>query len=71
MRGIWYGYKRSEYAARGIPEYWIVDPSKQRVTVLTLVDGLYEEAIFQGSESLASTTFPNVKLTAALLGAGN
>lgn len=45
-----YRYKRSEYAARGIPEYWIVDPGKARVTVLTLVDGLYEEAIFQGSD---------------------
>lgn len=45
-----YRYKRSEYAARGIPEYWIVDPGKAQVTVLTLVDGLYEEAIFQGSD---------------------
>jgi Uma2 family endonuclease len=66
-----YRYKRSEYAARGIPEYWIVDPGKAIVTVLTLVDGLYEEAIFQGSDSIASTTFPDLKLTAAqVLGAG-
>jgi Uma2 family endonuclease len=28
--------KRSEYAAAGIPEYWIVDPEPQRVTVLKL-----------------------------------
>lgn len=60
-----YRYKRREYAARGIPEYWIVDPSQRKITVLTLVDGLYEEAIFQGSASLTSTTFPNLKLTAA------
>ncbi len=60
-----YRYKRSEYAARGIPEYWIVDPSHKKITVLTLVDGLYEEAIFQGSARLTSTTFPNLKLTAA------
>jgi Uma2 family endonuclease len=66
-----YRYKRSEYAARGIPEYWIVDPSQAKVTVLTLVDGLYEEAIFQGSNSIVSTTFPDLKLTAAqVFGAG-
>lgn len=28
--------KRLEYAAAGIPEYWIVDPSEQTVCVLTL-----------------------------------
>jgi Uma2 family endonuclease len=66
-----YRYKRSEYAARGIPEYWIVDPTQERITVLTLVDGLYEEEIFQGSDRLASVTFPNLKLTAVqVLGAG-
>jgi Uma2 family endonuclease len=43
-----YRYKRSQYQARGIAEYWIVDPITQRVTVLTLVEGLYEEAIFEG-----------------------
>jgi Uma2 family endonuclease len=66
-----YRYKRSEYAARGIPEYWIIDPGKELVTVLTLVDGLYEEAVFQGSHYIASATFPNLKLTAAqVLAAG-
>ena len=66
-----YRYKRSEYAARGIPEDWIADPSQGRVTVLTLVDGLYEEAMFQGRDRLVSATFPNLKLTAAqVLGAG-
>lgn len=66
-----YRYKRSEYAARGIPEYWIVDPSQAKVTVLTLVDGLYEEAVFQGSNAITSTTFPDLKLTVAqVLGVG-
>ncbi len=42
-----YRYKRSEYAARGILEYWIVDPEISKITILSLVDGLYEEAIFE------------------------
>lgn len=28
--------KRKDYAAAGIPEYWIVDPDESRITVLTL-----------------------------------
>lgn len=53
-----YRYKRSEYAARGISEYWIVDPIKQQVAVLTLVEGLYEEAIFTGNDRIESKCFP-------------
>ncbi|HIK29776.1 MAG TPA: Uma2 family endonuclease [Oscillatoriales cyanobacterium M59_W2019_021] len=60
-----YRYKRSEYAARGIPEYWIVDPDRSKVTVLTLVDGFYEEAIFEGDRAIESITFPHLKLTAS------
>lgn len=59
-----YRYKRSEYAARGIPEYWIVDPLSAQVVVLTLVDGLYEEVIYRGDENLLSQTFPTLQLTA-------
>jgi Uma2 family endonuclease len=59
-----YRYKRSEYAARGIPEYWIVDPEKSRVTVLTLIDGFYEEAVFQDNDQILSTTFPSLNLSA-------
>lgn len=59
-----YRYKRSEYGARGIAEYWIVDPGRAQVVVLVLVDGLYEEAIFQGDERLLSQMFPTLELTA-------
>jgi Uma2 family endonuclease len=31
-----YQEKRADYAALGIPEYWIVDPQTERITVLTL-----------------------------------
>ncbi|BAY38223.1 hypothetical protein NIES2111_25680 [Nostoc sp. NIES-2111] len=59
-----YRYKRSEYAARGIAEYWIVDPQKDRVTLLTLVDGFYEESIFTGNTLIVSSIFPQLNLTA-------
>jgi Uma2 family endonuclease len=58
-----YRYKRSEYAARSIAEYWIVDPQQMQITVLTLVSGLYEEAVFRGSDRLVSATLPQLELT--------
>ncbi len=36
--------KRAEYAVAGIPEYWIVDPRDETVTVLTLPTGQSEYA---------------------------
>lgn len=61
-----YRYKRSEYPARGIPEYWIVDAQKAQITLLTLVDGLYEESVFQGTQAIQSVIFPTLDLTADL-----
>ena len=66
-----YRHKRTEYAARHIPEYWIVDPIAAKVTVLEWVDGLYEERLYQGSDRLVSPLLPNLELTAAqILNAG-
>jgi Uma2 family endonuclease len=59
-----YRYKRSEYAATGIPEYWIVDPEEQKVTVLKLVEGFYEEEGYQSNEKLQSQVFSELSLTA-------
>lgn len=61
-----YRYKRSEYAARGIGEYWIVDPQRQRVTVLTWVEGLYEEAMFEGDTEIASRLLKTLTTEATL-----
>jgi Uma2 family endonuclease len=58
-----YRYKRSEYAARGIAEYWIVDPTVQRVTVLEWVEGLYEEKVFAGDNKIESTVLTSLDLT--------
>lgn len=57
-----YRYKRSEYAARGIAEYWIVDQVQGRVTVLEWVEGLYEEKVFQG-EAIVSGLLGVLQLT--------
>jgi Uma2 family endonuclease len=35
--------KRADYATGGIPEYWIVDPRQQTITVLALHEGRYQE----------------------------
>lgn len=61
-----YRYKRSQYQARGINEYWIIDPISQQVTVLTLVEGLYEEAIFTGELAIASPLLAELGQTTAL-----
>lgn len=51
------------YAARGIAEYWIVDPMNKRVTVLEWVEGLYEERVFQGNERIVSPMLLDWNLT--------
>lgn len=58
-----YRYKRSEYAARGISEYWIVDPQQSKVSVLTLVAGLYEADKYVG-EMMIKSQFEALTLTA-------
>ncbi len=59
-----YVTKRREYAARQIPEYWIIDPDQLRLTVCGLVDGQYAATEFRGNDLIASALFPNLNLTA-------
>ncbi len=67
-----YIQKRSEYAKRGIPEYWIVDPEKAVVLVLTLVGSDYRETSFTGNTAIISPRFPGLTITAdEVLTAGN
>ncbi|PSR17060.1 hypothetical protein C8255_14615 [filamentous cyanobacterium CCP3] len=58
-----YRYKRTEYAALEIPEYWIVDPLESKVTVLVFNEGLYDETVFVGDQPLVSPTFTELALT--------
>ncbi len=60
-----YRYKRSEYAARGIAEYWIVDAIAQKVTVLEWVEGFYDEHVYESDTAITSPVFGNLELTAA------
>ena len=51
--------KRADYAEAAIPEYWIVDPHDETVTVLTLADGEYEEhGVFRSGDSASSAHLP-------------
>ncbi len=79
VSGNWqndYARKVEDYAALGIPEYWIADylglggirhigkPKQPTLSICTLVDGEYEINLFRGNDVIASPTFPNLNLTA-------
>jgi Uma2 family endonuclease len=59
-----YENKPSEYAARGIPEMWQVDPERKWVKIGKLVDGAYEFETFTGENAIVSPSFPGLKVTA-------
>lgn len=59
-----YVEKRNQYEWREIPEYWIVDPEEEKVTVLVLTDNGYEEAVFTGRDVVKSPTFEAWDLSA-------
>lgn len=56
--------KRNEYAARGIPEYWIVDPIEEIVLVLGLQSGEYSSRSFTGEMTIVSSSFPALNIIA-------
>ena len=59
-----YRYKHTEYAARAIAEYWIVDPEQRQVTVCQWVEGQYEDTVFfvKGMR-FVQTVVPKLELT--------
>jgi Uma2 family endonuclease len=71
-----YARKVEDYAALGIPEYWIADyaglggtrhigkPKQPTLSICILVDGEYEIQQFRGSQRIVSPTFPALSLTA-------
>ena len=55
--------KRRDYAEAGIPEYWIVDPRTETITVLELVQGEYvERGVHRRGESAASLAIPGLRV---------
>jgi Uma2 family endonuclease len=60
-----YRYKHTEYAARGIAEYWIVDPETRQVTLCRWVSGQYEDQVYSGDERLESMVVPECGLSPA------
>jgi Uma2 family endonuclease len=59
-----YRSKRGEYGVLEIPEYWIVDPLEEKVTIGILDHEFYELTEYQGDQLIQSPTFPDLKLTA-------
>ncbi len=71
-----YARKVEDYAALGIPEYWIADyaglggiryigkPKRPTLSVCTLVNGEYEIQLLRGNQTVVSATFPGLNLTA-------
>ncbi len=55
--------KRNQYEWRGIPEYWIVDPQENCVTVLAMLEGAYTETVFSRGDTVVSPIFSQWQLT--------
>ena len=50
--------KRGVYEQAGVPSYWILDPEKESLTVLELVDGTYVERDVVVGEKVLDATLP-------------
>ena len=58
--------KRLDYAEAGIPEYWIVNPLNDTITVLTLADGQYaEHGLFRPGDRADSPTLSGFSVDVA------
>ena len=60
-----YHDKRDQYADRGIPEYWLIDPQRSWVMVGLLVAGRYEFTTFRENQAIGSQVLPTLDLTVA------
>lgn len=67
-----YVEKVQQYAAIGVPEYWIIDPDRAVVKIGSLMNDAYQFQDFTGESPIISPTFPDLNLTAAqILSAGS
>lgn len=59
-----YIYKRSQYAAIGVPEYWLIDPGTETVMVLSLEGDVYRDiGVFSKEEAITSVELAGLELT--------
>jgi Uma2 family endonuclease len=58
-----YVEKREEYLAYGLLEYWIVDPIKRQVTVLTRRGDLWDEQVVRDDQVIPSLVLPGFLTT--------
>ena len=61
--------KAALYTRSGVPEFWIVDPDRRRVTVFALANGRYEE-VPQEAGRVRSIVFPELTVELDWLFAG-
>ncbi|MBW4420030.1 MAG: Uma2 family endonuclease [Myxacorys californica WJT36-NPBG1] len=59
-----YVAKRSQYAAIAVPEYWIVDPEIEVISVCELDNSEYQVTQFRGNDRIVSPNFDDLHLTA-------
>jgi Uma2 family endonuclease len=62
-----YETKRAEYLAYGLLEYWIVDPLKRQVTVLSRQGDAWDEADFRDEQVVGTRVLPGFTTTVAEL----
>lgn len=60
-----YRSKRSEYGLLEIPEYWIIDPLEEKITLCLLDHQFYDSTEYRGNAPIQSPTFPDLNLTVA------
>jgi Uma2 family endonuclease len=59
-----YERKHEQYQERGIPEYWLIDPTLRAITVLELQSGYYQQiGSFSGTEAIQSLLLNSLNLT--------
>lgn len=64
--------KRSQYEAVGIPEYWLVDPQRQTLLILVLVQGQYvQQAVLTSEQAVMSPQFGELGFSVSELWAQN
>jgi Uma2 family endonuclease len=56
--------KRGDYAEAGVPEYWIVNPLTESITILRLRGDAYEEAgVYRRGQSATSVLMPELSIS--------